>query len=325
MQARLAVTHDGAFHADDVFCAVVLLRHGYVIKRSRLSTDMLAANIVFDEGDRYNPFLGRYDHHQHGGAGLRSNGIPYAAVGLLWQDFGVSFCASLMCAGQAGNAERVAFLVDQRLIQHIDAFDNAFALVGQVGSHGVHPFQAVASISLFLPQWNEATSMEVAFELAVEYAQTMLYRMVASCVATVLAEPLIAKALEVLPAWHIVELPRYLPWGEVARQVVDAQRDIWYVLFPAEDGTYQVRTVPESHTSRKSIALFPEVWRGRRNGDLALQMGVLDAVFCHQSGFLCGAASRDGALHMAKLAVESASQQRGAEAWQNEVGGGNGR
>src|SRR5579863_9180565 len=91
-------THSGVFHADDVIAYLILRRAGQIdgipghFVRTRDQSIIDAADIVFDVGAVYDPDKGRYDHHQRGGAGTRSNGVPYAAAGLIWRHFGIRFC-----------------------------------------------------------------------------------------------------------------------------------------------------------------------------------------------------------------------------------------
>jgi len=77
-----ALTHGGRFHADDVFSAALLtyLNPDIVIERGTVVPDDYSG-IVFDIG------LGEYDHHQKDRK-TRENGVPYAAFGLLWKEFG---------------------------------------------------------------------------------------------------------------------------------------------------------------------------------------------------------------------------------------------
>ena len=50
---------------------------------------------------------------------------------------------------------------------------------------------------------------------------------------------------------------------------------------------------------------FPESWAGKRDKDLAEVSGVSDSVFCHNGRFLAVAKSKEGALALAKLALEN--------------------
>jgi uncharacterized UPF0160 family protein len=92
------VTHDGNFHADDVFaCATLSLwakKQGYdcVITRTREAHIVAKADIVVDVGMEYDPQRGRFDHHQRGGAGTHENGVPYASFGLVWKHYASFIC-----------------------------------------------------------------------------------------------------------------------------------------------------------------------------------------------------------------------------------------
>lgn len=81
-----AMTHGGKFHADDVFSAALLrlLRPDIRIHRG-FQVPEAFEGLVFDIG------LGPFDHHQQD-APVRENGVPYAAFGLLWREFGAAFC-----------------------------------------------------------------------------------------------------------------------------------------------------------------------------------------------------------------------------------------
>ena len=73
-----AVTHNGRFHADDVFSAALLKILNPEIHISRVST--VPENfdgIVFDLAN------GAFDHH-NSNKKCRENGVPYASFGRLW-------------------------------------------------------------------------------------------------------------------------------------------------------------------------------------------------------------------------------------------------
>ena len=49
---------------------------------------------------------------------------------------------------------------------------------------------------------------------------------------------------------------------------------------------------------------MPKEWRGLTGEELQKVTGVPDAVFCHPAGFIGGAETLEGAVEMAKRAVE---------------------
>ena len=110
-----AITHGGTFHADEIMATVILEKvFGDIIvcRTFRVPEDLKEDVIVYDIG------FGTFDHHQKGGNGARENGVPYAACGLIWKEFGHKIVADTC------NPELVWNLIDRGLIQGIDAGDN---------------------------------------------------------------------------------------------------------------------------------------------------------------------------------------------------------
>ena len=78
---KVALTHAGKFHADDVFGAAFLkiINPHLKIIRSNIVPDGFDG-LVFDIG------MGEFDHHMANNE-TRNNGQPYAAFGKLWRAF----------------------------------------------------------------------------------------------------------------------------------------------------------------------------------------------------------------------------------------------
>jgi uncharacterized UPF0160 family protein len=79
----------------------------------------------------------------------------------------------------------------------------------------------------------------------------------------------------------------------------------FYVIYPDEaGGNWRVQAVsvtPESFESRKAL---PESWRGVRDDELSRIAGIEGCIFVHASGFIGGNKTKEGALEMAKRAVQ---------------------
>src|SRR5512133_1817579 len=114
-------THGGKFHADEVFaCATLQLLYpdANIIRTRDLST-LRTCNIRVDVGSRYDFCNNDFDHHQNGFEEVRPNGIKYSSFGLIWRHFGLKVC---------NNDSELFQLLDDRLVQPIDASDNGQAL-----------------------------------------------------------------------------------------------------------------------------------------------------------------------------------------------------
>src|SRR4051794_8844262 len=116
-------THDGSFHADEVFAlaALSLLGEPLEIVRTRDRDVIAACDVRVDVGFRADPATGDFDHHQREGAGERPGGVRYASFGLVWREYGARLC---------GGDEAVAERVDRSLVQAVDANDTGQAVVG---------------------------------------------------------------------------------------------------------------------------------------------------------------------------------------------------
>ncbi len=118
----IVATHDGKFHADDIFACATLelfLNTKTRIVRTRDEAVINKADFVVDVGGIYSPEQKRFDHHMREGAGERANGIPYASFGLVWKEYGAAI---------SGTPE-IAARIDARLVSPIDADDNAYPLL----------------------------------------------------------------------------------------------------------------------------------------------------------------------------------------------------
>ena len=165
MNDKTIVTHNGNFHADDVFsiAALKIIFPSFTLIRTRDNAIINDADVVIDVGGQYDPETDRFDHHQRGGAGARENGIPFSSFGLVWKKYGLAIC---------DDNQDVANAVDAGLVSTIDAID-----CGHV--EGVATGISLSqTISMFNPTWEEESNFDAAFDQAVEFAHTLLLRFV---------------------------------------------------------------------------------------------------------------------------------------------------
>ncbi len=294
MKKLTLVTHDGTFHTDDVFaCATLSLvfkDQDIEIVRSRDERDIARGGIVFDVGGVYDPATGRFDHHQKGGAGARDNGIPYASFGLVWKEYGHMV---------AGSVENAAF-IDEQLVQGIDGADTG--VIDRVADKGVYMYSIIDTITAFRPTWQEDKSLFDAFLEAVSFARMIITRLVAHATSFKNAEHLLERAYDQAADKRIVDIGTEYPgWYEVMAR----HPEPLFVIYQRTDGKWSVkavRQIPAEFAVRKSL---PDTWKGLRDQEFATVTGVLDAVFCHNEGFIAVARTKEGAWALAQSAVES--------------------
>ncbi|HKH96890.1 MAG TPA: MYG1 family protein, partial [Beijerinckiaceae bacterium] len=126
-----AVTHDGSFHADDVFAYAVLRAAvpGIALERTRDADAVERADLVFDVGGLFDPQTRRFDHHMRDRP-LRDDGTPYSSLGLLWREYGRTAVAAFLGGAEPDVVEAVWRELDGSLVVEIDRTDNGIGLAG---------------------------------------------------------------------------------------------------------------------------------------------------------------------------------------------------
>jgi uncharacterized UPF0160 family protein len=289
-------THDGSFHADEVFAlgALSLLGEPLQITRTRDAAAMAACDLRVDVGFAYDPATGDFDHHQRGGAGERPNGIRYASFGLIWRTYG-----ERLCGGDATAAARV----DRFLVQGVDANDTGQALIASLVD-GVRPMSVSDLIAGLNPSWEEDAGAEEelrGFEEAVALAAAILGREVASATAHARAARTVAEAIAAADDPRVVVLERKVPWKEA---VVTGAPEALFVIYPKRAG-WGLETVPRELGTFENRVDLPEAWGGLDGPALAELTGVPDARFCHAKRFLAVAGSRAGIDALAEQALRA--------------------
>lgn len=288
------VTHNGSFHADDVFsvAALTLLFNGrkqsFDVVRSRDPKVAESGDIVLDVGGVYDESNLRFDHHQIGGAGARPNGIPFAAFGLIWKKFGEEISGD----------KKVAEWLDKKLVQYIDAGDNG---AGELKPYAadVFPYTIEQSVCIFNLGWTDETKDgDSRFFEAVNFAAGVLEREIKTTKELVEGEKFVVQAYASASDKRLIILDKNYPWQEVLNRYSEPL----YVVEPANSGWHAeaVRDNPTSFVNRKN---FPAAWAGRRDAELAAITGISDAVFCPNACFVVFAKSKEGAIALAKMAI----------------------
>ena len=288
MTDKTIVTHNGSFHADDVFSVAVfkLIFPSFKLIRTRDLALIAKADIVIDVGGEYDEDTDRFDHHQRGGAGERENGIPYSSFGLIWQKYGVAACE--------GNQD-VANAVDAGLVSTIDAID-----CGHV--EGIYEGISLSqTISMFNPTWQEDSHFDTCFDEAVGFALRVLTRFIASASGGISAKAIVAKGIDDAEDPRVIVLEKYTPWK---RTVHALSEEALYVVYPSPTGQWRIQAVPVEPGSFEDRKSLPKAWAGLSDKALQEVTGIDDAMFCHNGLFIGGAESFESTMKMAAMALE---------------------
>ncbi|MFA6515356.1 MAG: MYG1 family protein [Candidatus Paceibacterota bacterium] len=286
---KICVTHDGSFHADDLFATATLsiLNNGNIkIIRTRDEEWFKKGDYVYDVGGIYNPEINRFDHHQEGGAGNRENSTPYSSFGLVWEKYGERICESKVVANK----------IEERLVQSIDANDNGINLFETKGE--VAPYLIQDIFFNFRPTWKEKQDYDSCFMKLVPFVVEILKREIIQTKDRVEAESIVKKAYEEAEDKKIIFFDGTYPWFET----INEYSEPLYVISKKGD-TWRAEAVRKEKYKFETKKPFPEIWAGKRDNEMAKVSGVSDAIFCHNGRFLVVAKTKEGVIELVKKAL----------------------
>ncbi len=300
LKPKLIAVHDGRFHVDDVFAAM-LMRSMYPeakIIRTRDKSLLDSADIVIDVGSIYNYESLRFDHHQEGKAGERENGVQFSGFGLVWKHWGINICK--------GDGE-LYDEIDVSLVQPIDAGDN-----GQLLYSNQEPnFEGVkeVTIGMLVSILNNSNPKKLEdyddnFEQALDFAEIVFYNFLLS------KESLLQEKEKILESYSTQSDPRFMI-DESYRPVLRYLKympELLYYLFPRDNtdlsaGWMMKCAKDESKVDNWNRKNLPNSWAGKSGEELELASGIKNMDFCHNNLFICGSKTKEAILEALDAAL----------------------
>lgn len=312
MNIQTLITHDGAFHADEVMSTVILkaLYPQAEILRSREKADITpaAGRVIYDVGGSYDPDLLIFDHHQRGGP-TRDSGALYSSFGLIWKHFGKDYLAG-PCGFDTALVEALHQRLDSKFVAKIDLVDTGGLALSSAGELSSMIFPTL--IENFVPSFDDDApeAMTRAFHRAIDFAGIVFAEAIRKEASKLRANDLARKDIEASGDGPILVLSRGMPFKEALK--ASGKENFLFVVTPRPGGTWTLGTIRVSDDSFEDKVKLPEAWAGLKDAELAAVTGVADAVFCHMARFIAVARSREGIMELARQAVEAAQAELAA-------------
>ena len=129
------------------------------------------------------------------------------------------------------------------------------------------------------------------------------------------ARSLVDQALRARHSVHasgeIMRLEHFCPWQEhlfdleeEAECSLDGQQLVKYVIFQDSRQGWRLQAAPKQRGSFELRRRLPSAWCGLRDEELSRVTGIENCVFVHANGFIGGHRSLEGAMAMARRALE---------------------
>ncbi len=289
-------THSGFYHADELFAIAALKlifeKEGSQVEvvRTRDREVAFACDYCIDVGREYDPAKNRYDHHQVDESLVRENGIPFAAFGLVWKHFGQRLVSS----------EDILATIEQKLVQPIDAMDNAVTLSTK-NFEGVNEYNIASAIYAF-SQYHGVDKLSESFFDCLALCEQILVGEINQAEDKQKSRQIVLETIKIQREPKILVLDKYHSWKEI----VLSYPNILFVLYPdVNTSNWYLQPAKKSKEDFGDYRInFPVSWLGKEHQGLAEVSGVDEAVFCHKSGYLAVAKSKESAKLMAQIAID---------------------
>ncbi len=287
---KTVAVHNNKFHADDVFAVAILklIYQNIKIVRTRDPAELKKADIRVDIGAKYNHKTKDYDHHQIKFNEKRTNGIPYAAAGLIWKHYGNNLVD-----------EEAWKIIDEKIIQYIDADDNG------VTTHEakiIEPYTLREIIISFNPEWpdRKPENYDSNFFEAVDFAIKILEHEIKLATSLFKSREIICDKISKTNKDYLI-LDENMPFQDAVRE--ESKSIKFVIMQDPTDKSWASIAVKSKKNSYDVRAKFPASWAGLYGHELAKATGVSDAIFCHKERFLAIAKSKEGAIKLVEKAL----------------------
>lgn len=222
---KVALTHAGKFHADDVFGAAFLkiINPNLKIIRSNIVPDDFDG-LVFDIG------MGEFDHHMANNE-TRNNGQPYAAFGKLWRAFAEELYGKYIYES-----------IDKKLIEDLDLSDNT-------GSYNA------LAIAIDVFNNKDVSDNDKCFFEAMKFAKRILENMINKGKSHEIDLKKVKKCYEECADKRIVVLDEPLFYKDYLPQT-----EAIYVIYPSNRGGYAAQGVTKNSNTNELKKDFPASW-----------------------------------------------------------------
>jgi len=324
-------THSGSFQADEAMGVWMLrqvpaFRNSEVV-RSRDPKVLDSLSIVIDVGGIYDHAKLRYDHHQRGyderfdegREGIDGRCTKLSASGLVYRHYGKEIIKSYYPSLSDEHLEIAYKQIYNSLLECLDAIDTGVEMCPD----GIQPIYKDSTglssrVGRLNPRWNEVDadgkppsydqSFEQASAICGEDFMSVMTRVVESDIpARDIVEQAVLTRKEVDPSGEIIKFPSGgLPWrNHLYSMEKEHSIDelIKFVLYTDQAGMWRVQAVTVEGKAFENRLSLPEEWRGVRDQDLEAVTKIPGATFVHSAGFIGGNKTFEGALQMARQAL----------------------
>lgn len=329
---KLIGTHSGTFQADEAMgCFLLRQLPEYrlsKIVRSRDPKVLETCDIVIDVGGVYDHDNKCYDHHQRNynekfdaGKEGSSDGrcTKLSASGLVYRHYGKEVIKTHYPSLSNDQLDLVYLKLYNSLLEALDAIDTGVEM--STGEQVYNDTTGLSSrVGRLNPRWNESDEegktpdpderFIKALDLCGEDFLSVMTKIIEGDLpAREVVEKAVIQRHDTDPSGEIICFPTGgLPWkGHLyeLEKLHKVEKVIKFVLYTDQGGMWRVQAVTVEGTAFENRLGLPEEWRGVRDDDLQRITNIKGSRFVHAAGFIGGNTYYEGALEMARSALQA--------------------
>ena len=329
------LVHNGKMHWDDVISAVLIKKTAEYYNKDVVVSFHRSRNVEkfledYPDGIVADLGGGKYDHHGTDTIEFYTNGIQYAACGKILRDVPeeviseeikeelLKDCLYYVQQSDNGKEAMIKYSNDYRLLQKLGADEDLlqsfckeanFNPNKDMSQEGQYSDYLGSSLDAFNCTENEGgiycKKQDANFEKAVEMAAFLLDELMFKEQEKIDGIKAVNKVIQDQHG-PVLTLPSFIGgWQATVIAENDTREDddkIKFVIFPSGK-QYRVSTVPIENGSKFFVKGLKESLRGKEKEVINNNLGIEDAVFVHNTGFIVGTISYESALKMAKASL----------------------
>lgn len=306
--------------------------------RTRDPAVLNSCHTVVDVGGEYDDATKRYDHHQRGFETVfPGHNTKLSSAGLVYMHFGKDIITTVTGL-QGADRDLLYEKLYTDFVEAFDANDNGVNVIapkdlekaGLAKKFEDRGFSIASVVSRYNHGVKSANLEETRIPEEKQAQEDARFLKASQFVGEQFLIELTDRASSWLPARHQVKQAydsrlQYDPQGRVlvlsdgmpwSDHLYTLEKEsalpegvaphVLYVLFPEDqpEGKWRIRAVSKENGGFENRKDLPDAWKGVRDEQLDQVSGIQGCVFVHAAGFIGGNKSFDGALAMAKKALE---------------------
>ena len=326
-------THSGSFQADEAMgCFLLRQLPEYRLSRIVRSRDLKileTCDIVIDVGGVYDHDKLRYDHHQRGyderfddGKDGKGRCTKLSASGLVYRHYGKEVIKAHYPSLSSEHLELVYVKLYNSLLEALDAIDTGVEMSS--GELVYNDSTGLSSrVGRLNSRWNEVNEngeapdpderfLQASDLCGQDFVSVMTKIVESDLPAREVVEKSVLERLKTDASGEIICFPSGgLPWkGHLYELEKQHKLDklVKFVLYTDQGGMWRVQAVTVEGTLFENRLGLPEEWRGVRDEDLEKLTNIKGCRFVHAAGFIGGNTFYEGALEMARVALQQSSK-----------------